>query len=316
VAACLLIAIVVIFVFILPTGRTNTPGGNISDPLPPASLPPNDPSPAPSPPADPSPPIVGSQWHLPNPPALGSPGDWQTWHTPGVDLINDDHMPWTIVAASSGIVFEMDKPEDFGFVVYGEFSAWASDHWGTNYADKWANGNLTIMWKDIGFDQTLVTAHSSQLKMTMGNWDKIPIKNVYLLFDSAKVPAGSQNDNTSVFENDTPSFQDNEIIISLNKLWYENDKLHVVVFVSNGYSDVTLTGISGFSIKISSMPDMTYGIFARTGSMNTANLTVEPKKSATWTFIISGNDLLKTDVDLARTLYYEYSAFDWTYIDN
>jgi len=127
-------------------------------------------------------------WLLPYPPDMGRAGDWQTWHTPGVDNIDDDHMPWEVLAASFGIEIEMDEPESFGLVIFGAFNGWSSDHWGSNFADKWADGKLTIMWEDYGFDPTLVTEESSQVKISMANWDaEIHIEQAYLLYDADAV---------------------------------------------------------------------------------------------------------------------------------
>lgn len=128
--------------------------------------------------------IILGGWRLPYPPDLGNTGDWQTWHTPGVDNIDDEHMPWEILAASFGIAFEMEeKPESFGLVVFGMFNGWSSPNWGNNYAENWDDGILTIMWEDYGFDPKEVNEDNDQVKISFGNWDGVDITLAYLLYD-------------------------------------------------------------------------------------------------------------------------------------
>jgi len=130
-------------------------------------------------------------WLLPYPPELGRPGDWQTWHTPGVDGNDADYLPWEVLAASFGIEFEMDQPEEsFGLVMFGEFNGWNSQMWGLNFAENWADGYLTIMWEDIRdhFDPALVTEDSSQVKISMANWNEVDIEKAYILYDEDAMP--------------------------------------------------------------------------------------------------------------------------------
>jgi len=119
-------------------------------------------------------------------------------------------------------------------------------------------------------------------------------------------PTPTPAPNTSVYRDDTPIYYDNDMGCTLHKVWYEGDELHVTVFLTNGYSVGSISSITDFHIKISTMPDMTYGTFAKTGPLKVA-VDIKPLRSTTWTFVISGDDLLKTDVDLNRNLYYEYS---------
>ena len=121
---------------------------------------------------------------LPNPPPHGDPGGWQTWFTPGVDGFEEDYMPSDYVAASIGIVIEMEKPESFEFVYMGAFNNW--DWTQKDVVDFWADGALTIYWTDIGFDTRLVTEDDNAVKLAMGNWGEVPISNIYLMIDSAR----------------------------------------------------------------------------------------------------------------------------------
>ena len=123
-------------------------------------------------------------WGLPNPPPLGASGGWQTWHTPNVDNLPDTHMPWEVLAASFGIVFEMDEPESFEFVYMGDFNGWSWTQ--KQIAEFWVDGELTVMWEDIGFDATLVT--ESGAKLAMGNWNDVPVHKIYLLYDADAMP--------------------------------------------------------------------------------------------------------------------------------
>ena len=126
--------------------------------------------------------VVLGGFRLPVPPDMGRPGDWQTWHTPGVDNIDDDHMPWEKLAASFGITFEMDvQPEGFGLVIFGGFNGWSSDQWGSNFAENWEDGKLTIMWEDYGFDPTQITEDESSVKIAYADWDEVGISIAYLL---------------------------------------------------------------------------------------------------------------------------------------
>jgi len=127
-------------------------------------------------------------WMLPYPTLVGSPGDWEVWFTPGVDGNDDEHMPWEVVVASFGIVFVVpDEPEGgIDFVYHGQFNNWG---WpSTNIADFWADGEITVMWNDIGFDTNLVTADQNQVKMYLGNWNLAPVEMVYLLYDEDAMP--------------------------------------------------------------------------------------------------------------------------------
>ena len=125
-------------------------------------------------------------WLLPNPPPLGNPGGWQTWHTPGVDNIDDDHMPWQVVAASFGIVFEVEEEvESFEFVYFGAFNGWGWTQ--QSIVDFYADGAITVMWEDIGFDASLVNEDDDGVKLAMGNWNEIEVGNIFLLYDEDAV---------------------------------------------------------------------------------------------------------------------------------
>jgi len=132
--------------------------------------------------------VILGGWVLPNPPDMGNPGGWQTWHTPGVDNIDDDHMPWQVLAASYGIVFEMDQPDSFEFVYFGSFNGWGWTQ--VNVVDFWADGKITVMWSDIGFDAFLITEDDNGAKLAMGNWNEAPIDAIYLLYDEDSVDLG------------------------------------------------------------------------------------------------------------------------------
>jgi len=131
-------------------------------------------------------------WELPLPPPDGNPGGWQTWMTPGSDNYEGEEMPWQVLAASYGIVFEMaEDPESFGLVVFGKnINGWSSPNWSTNYAEYWEDGKLTVMWEDYGEDPSLINddeEESSQAKIAMGNWNEVEITKVYLLYDADAV---------------------------------------------------------------------------------------------------------------------------------
>ena len=129
--------------------------------------------------------VILGGWILPNPPPLGDPGGWQTWHTPGVDNLPDEHMPWQVVAASFGIVFEMDQPDSFEFVYFGAFNGWSWTQ--INIVDMWEDGKITVLWEDIGFDTSLVTEDNDGVKLAMGNWGQAPVDLIYLLYDEDAV---------------------------------------------------------------------------------------------------------------------------------
>jgi hypothetical protein len=123
------------------------------------------------------------QFDLPYPPPHGDPGGWQTWFTPGTDDIDDDYMPWEILAASVGIVFEMEQPESFEIVYFGAFNSWGWTQ--EQVSDMWEDGKLTVLWSDIGFNPRAVTEEDYAAKLAMGNWNGYDITRVYLLVDSA-----------------------------------------------------------------------------------------------------------------------------------
>ena len=126
--------------------------------------------------------VVLGGFTLPVPPEQGRPGDWQTWHTPGVDGNDDDHMPWEKLAASFGITFEMEnEPESFGLVVFGAFNGWSSPNWGNNYAEYWEDGKLTIMWEDYGFDPSEVNEDNDGVKISFADWEEVGVSVAYLL---------------------------------------------------------------------------------------------------------------------------------------
>jgi hypothetical protein len=122
------------------------------------------------------------QHRLPYPPPQGESGGWQTWFTPGTDDDDDDHMPWEVLASSVGIVFEMEQPDSFEIVYFGEFNNWnwssATQHQVSQY---WEDGLLTVIWSDIGFDPRSVTEEDNLAKIAMGNWNGAVITGVYLI---------------------------------------------------------------------------------------------------------------------------------------
>jgi len=126
-------------------------------------------------------------WSLPYPTLTGRPGDWEYWLTPGTDNIEEEYMPWEVLAASYGIVIVVDEaPESFEFVFFGGFNGWGWTQ--VPVADYWADGEITIMWEDIGFDPTLVTEDDTAVKLAMGNWSEVSVSDVYLLYDADAVP--------------------------------------------------------------------------------------------------------------------------------
>lgn len=128
-------------------------------------------------------------WLLPYPPPEGRAGDWQYWFTPGTDNKEEDYMPWEVVAASFGIELEMEQPEEsFEFIFMGAFNGWSWQQ--RQVVDSWADGFLTIMWEDIGFDPTLVNDDDDQVKIAIGNWNEAVITKAYLLYDADAVPDG------------------------------------------------------------------------------------------------------------------------------
>lgn len=121
------------------------------------------------------------EYDLPNPPSsAGSPGDWQYWFTPGTDGTTDDYLPWWILSLSEGIVFEIpEEPESFELVYFGGFNGWGWTQ--VNVLEYWEDGLLTIMWDDIGFDVSAITADEDAVKIAIGNWDNAEIDRIYLL---------------------------------------------------------------------------------------------------------------------------------------
>jgi len=130
--------------------------------------------------------VILGGWVLPNPPPHGDPGGWQTWFTPGTDNDPADYMPWEVLAASFGIVFEMDQPDSFEFVYFGAFNSWSWTQ--NNVSEYWDNGTLTIMWEDIGFNPALITEEENQAKIAMGNWGEVDVTYIYLLYDEDAMP--------------------------------------------------------------------------------------------------------------------------------
>jgi hypothetical protein len=122
------------------------------------------------------------QYSLPYPPPEGNPGGWQRWFTPGTDDIDDDHMPWEVLASSVGIVFEMEQPDSFEIVYFGEFNGWnwspATQH---SISHLWEDGKLTVIWSDIDFNPRLITEEDSLAKIEIGNWNEAVITKVYLI---------------------------------------------------------------------------------------------------------------------------------------
>jgi len=130
-------------------------------------------------------------WELPYPPKDGNPGGWQTWFTPGTDNETEEYMPWQVLAASFGIVFEMEQPESFGLVTFGAYNGWnGGAMWDMNFADYWEDGMLTIMWDDVRdfFDPLLITESSTAVKIAMGNWGEVQIDRIILLYDEDAMP--------------------------------------------------------------------------------------------------------------------------------
>jgi hypothetical protein len=119
------------------------------------------------------------QHRLPYPPPQGDPGGWQTWFTPGTDDDDDDHMPWEVLASSVGIVFEMEQPDSFEIVYFGEFNGWSWTQ--VPIGDLWEDGKITALWSDIGFNPRLVTENNNLAKIAMGNWNGAVITKVYLI---------------------------------------------------------------------------------------------------------------------------------------
>jgi len=119
------------------------------------------------------------QFRLPYPPPYGNIGGWQEWKTPGTDDEEDDYLPWEALAASFGIVFEMEQPESFEALYFGAFNNW---NWTqVAVADMWEDGKLTVIWSDIGFDPRLVTEEDYAAKIGFGNWGEAAITNIYLI---------------------------------------------------------------------------------------------------------------------------------------
>ena len=132
--------------------------------------------------------VILGGWILPNPPHDGNPGGWQTWLSPGVDGTDYDDMPWEVVAASFGIVIEMEEPDSFEFVYFGAFNGWSWTQ--VQLAEYWSDGALRVLWSDIGFDPTLVTETDNAVKLAIGNWNEVPISLIYLLYDEDAVDLG------------------------------------------------------------------------------------------------------------------------------
>ena len=126
-------------------------------------------------------------WLLPNPPWHGDPGGWQMYQTPGVDGNDDDYMPWEVVAASFGLVFELpEQPESFSLAFHGPVSwDWKQID---NLQDQWANGEISILWSDVGFDPSLMSEDANGFKFYMGNWDQAQVDLVYLMYDEDAMP--------------------------------------------------------------------------------------------------------------------------------
>ena len=132
--------------------------------------------------------IVLGGWVLPIDAHDGVPGRWETWMSPGVDGNDYEDMPWEVVAASYGIVFEMEEPDTFEFVYFGSFNGW---NWTqTQIAEFWADGQIRVMWDDIGFDPTTINEEDNGVKLAMGNWNEYPINAIYLLYDEDAVDLG------------------------------------------------------------------------------------------------------------------------------
>ena len=125
-------------------------------------------------------------WELLNPPPDGNPGGWQTWFTPGTDNYEGNDMPWEVLGASFGMVIEMEQPDSFEVVYFGAFNGWSWTQ--VPVIDYWADGALTIMWDDIGFDATLVNEDNYAAKIAIGNWNEMPIERIYLLYDEDSMP--------------------------------------------------------------------------------------------------------------------------------
>jgi len=137
--------------------------------------------------------IVLGGWALPIPPPVDhiaenrrpAADDWQTWLTPGVDGSDYDYMPWEKIAVSFGISFKIDeKPESFGLVVFGAFNGWSSNKWDSDFSDNWADGILTIMWDDYGFDTSEITEDQSAVKIAYHSaWGETEVSSASLLVD-------------------------------------------------------------------------------------------------------------------------------------
>jgi len=127
------------------------------------------------------------QFDLPYPPPHGDSGGWQEWRTPGTDDEPEDYLPWEVLAASVGIVFEMEQPDSFEMLYFGAFNGW---NWTqTQVANMWEDGELTIMWSAIGFNPRTVTEEDNAAKIGFGNWNQFTITRAYLLVDGAALPS-------------------------------------------------------------------------------------------------------------------------------
>jgi hypothetical protein len=103
-----------------------------------------------------------------------------------VDGIDDDYMPWEVVASSVGIVYEMEAPDSFTIYYFGAFNGW--DWTETPISGMWDDGKLTIMWTDTDFDPRTVTEEDNGVKMGFGNWNGFTITRIYLLVDESLLP--------------------------------------------------------------------------------------------------------------------------------
>ena len=120
------------------------------------------------------------------PRAVGVTGGWFDLLTPGTDEVSEEDadFPWEVLAASTGIVFEMDDPDGgMELVYFGAFNNWGWTQ--VNVSEFWENGVLTVWWDDIGFDPRLVTEEDSAAKISIGNWNDVNITSVFLM-----VPGG------------------------------------------------------------------------------------------------------------------------------
>jgi len=167
----------------------------------------------------------------------------------------------------------------------------------------------------------LILDYSGVIGSSGGALTSDPGGNGQIVLPPPTIDQGDQNgspptlrppENNSVFFSDFREFEDNKVLCSINKLWYENGELHVTLFINNGYSDKTITAIRNFNLKLSTSSDVERNYFAQATNLRQRNLSIAPKQLITWTFVISGDNLLSAHIDLDTYMYFSYSfAYDY-----